>query len=72
MNKLEFFGVIFIVLIIITMLYIQYGFNGKREDSEITTFEKIIENIPFLPLILMVIFLIFYSLLIIFEKIFKK
>lgn len=69
---LEFFGVIFIVFLIVGMLYIQYGFNENRKHVETTTIEKIIDNIPLLPLILMVIMFIYYSLLITFEKIFKK
>ena len=69
---LEFFGVIFIVFMIVGMLYIQYGFNENRKHVETTIIEKIIDNIPLLPLILMVIMFIYYSLLITFEKIFKK
>ena len=69
---LEFFGVIFIVFLIVGMLYIQYGFNENRKHVETTTIEKIIDNIPLLPLIIMVIMFIFYTILITFEKIFKK
>jgi hypothetical protein len=69
---LEFFGVIFIVFLIVGMLYIQYGFNENRKHVETTTIEKIIDNIPLLPLIIMVIMFIIYTILITFEKIFKK
>lgn len=69
---IEFFGIIFFSLILCTMLFIQYGFIENNRLVKTSILEKIIDYIPFLPIILMVLLFIFYSIIITFEKIFKK